>query len=317
MEHTNRPTNTTEEITMNATIACPFPGCDTFPFDRVDELSAHILTHTTTEMIGFAASVAPAPQGTNAAPTTSGRFQTQANGFGGTTTVKAPPVRPAHLDIDGPTLESMPSFVALVLGSFQDRKFNDIDVTANLRDLAINWLGVYTGNFEFVTEMQQAMMTKGNLSTGQVRGVLNCMRADVLREAKRALATPGAAPAAEVAFDLRTLPESAHGVLHVAVPDHTTGEMVFLAIAQRRNGKVVVLQEVGGNDDLYLGQQFDGQAYKGKRVAELEAVLADPQKAIAAYGHHFTRCGICNTQLTDAHSIEMGIGPKCAAKAGW
>jgi hypothetical protein len=132
-------------------------------------------------------------------------------------------------------------------------------------------------------------------------------------------AAPVAAPAEAPGFDLRTLPAAARGALHVAVPDHTTGQIVFLKIAQR-DGKVVALQEVGGHEDLYLGTQWDGKAYRGKRAAELAAVVADPQAAAIAYGLHFTRCGICGTQLTDTDpggSVERGIGPDCAARLGW
>lgn len=309
-----------------AGIPCPLPGCDVFPFERADDMAAHVIeAHTGPQVAGDALEAErccsdhmqffancqtgkPKPLGANPAPTTSGRFLTQANGFGGETTVKAP----IHPDVtfgDGEDLAVVRTFL---VERFSGRKLEVTDVTPNLHEFAERWLRSYTGTFEFLLDVAQDLATKGKLSLGQAKGVLNCIRADVLRVAK---AVTPAEP--QTTFNLRMLPESAFGILHVATRDHTTGEWVFLAIAQRRSGKVVVLQEVGGNDDLYLGQQVDGQAYRGKRVAELEDVMADPQKAITAYGHYFTRCGICNTQLTDADSIARGIGPKCAAKAGW
>ena len=130
------------------------------------------------------------------------------------------------------------------------------------------------------------------------------------------------APAAPASgLDLSTLPQSAHGILRVAVPDTTTGQIVFLAIAQRRrNGSIVVRQEVGGHDDLYLGRQMPGGSYQGKRSAEVAEVLRDPRAAVIAYGLHFTRCGHCGIQLTDTKpggSVERGIGPVCSRKMGW
>lgn len=49
----------------------------------------------------------------------------------------------------------------------------------------------------------------------------------------------------------------------------------------------------------------------------LTAIAFDAQKAATDYGHQLGRCGICNRTLTDAGSIERGIGPVCASKVGW
>lgn len=51
-----------------------------------------------------------------------------------------------------------------------------------------------------------------------------------------------------------------------------------------------------------------------KSVAVLEAIAADPEKALAAYGHEIGRCGICHRTLTDPESIARGIGPVCAER---
>lgn len=49
-----------------------------------------------------------------------------------------------------------------------------------------------------------------------------------------------------------------------------------------------------------------------RKIAEYGA-----EKASAAYGHEFKHCGVCGRGLTNDESRERGIGPKCAAKAGW
>lgn len=60
------------------------------------------------------------------------------------------------------------------------------------------------------------------------------------------------------------------------------------------------------------GMQRPGQSYSGQVMAELEAIVADPKGAMAAYGHLVGRCGRCNRVLEDETSIANGIGPICA-----
>lgn len=52
-------------------------------------------------------------------------------------------------------------------------------------------------------------------------------------------------------------------------------------------------------------------------IAICEAIAADPQKAAVEYGKQLGECSMCGRTLTDADSIAAGIGPICAAKAGW
>ena len=65
------------------------------------------------------------------------------------------------------------------------------------------------------------------------------------------------------------------------------------------------------------GSQRPGATYKGAVEAALAAIVADPQAAMAAYGHLTSTCGMCRRPLEDAESVARGIGPVCARKAGW
>lgn len=49
-----------------------------------------------------------------------------------------------------------------------------------------------------------------------------------------------------------------------------------------------------------------------RRIAELGA-----EECSARYGHLIGECGVCGRTLTNDESRERGIGPVCAAKAGW
>lgn len=50
-------------------------------------------------------------------------------------------------------------------------------------------------------------------------------------------------------------------------------------------------------------------------LAKIAAVGAEA--AAARYGHELGRCGMCDRTLTNDESRARGIGPVCAAKAGW
>lgn len=52
-------------------------------------------------------------------------------------------------------------------------------------------------------------------------------------------------------------------------------------------------------------------------ITILTAIAHDPEKAASDYGHQIGKCGICQRTLTDPESINRGIGPVCAGKAGW
>lgn len=65
------------------------------------------------------------------------------------------------------------------------------------------------------------------------------------------------------------------------------------------------------------GKQAPGALYSGRLVDELTTILADPQAAMAAYGHLVGRCGACNRTLEDEQSVALGIGPVCRGKLGW
>lgn len=71
--------------------------------------------------------------------------------------------------------------------TFTDRKIDDGDLEDNpdrgwLTAAAQLYAASYDGTFEFLEAMRTTMHTKGELTIGQARGVLNCLRAEALRE---------------------------------------------------------------------------------------------------------------------------------------
>ena len=65
-------------------------------------------------------------------------------------------------------------------------KFVNEDVTSDLHRAGLTYLSGYVGNFEYLCDLKTRKAD--NLSTGQVRGILNCIRAEVLREGEAKLA---------------------------------------------------------------------------------------------------------------------------------
>lgn len=206
-----------------------------------------------------------------------------------------------------------------------DRKFEIADVTETLTQAA-DWFTLnYVGGFEFMLEMQTAR-GRGGLSVGQVKGVLNCIRADAIREQA----------AKERAVDLPREQVSAEGV---QVPDGTYS--VKFADGSHRTLKVktnkpdarfapgeTVVSYLDGPDNWsnYTGFGFltAGRLNVWKRfqadstlVEAVKVLIADPKAAAGAYGIESGRCGLCGRQLTVPESIEAGIGPVCAKGAGW
>ena len=68
----------------------------------------------------------------------------------------------------------------------KDDKFTDDDVrdTPELEDYALAYIREYTGDFEFMVSMQHDYGKYGELSLPKVRGVLNCLLAQMRYEAR-------------------------------------------------------------------------------------------------------------------------------------
>lgn len=169
-----------------------------------------------------------------------------------------------------------------------EAKFTDSQVTPELRDAGLAYLATYAGGFSYLVDLKRR--NPANLSVGQIRGILNCIRAEVLREAD--------APAVIVndgryAIDI-------------------DGKLRFFRVntpAEGRWAKMTFVNEVfgGGNRMAVRNRQF--------RESVLEAIANDPD-ALARYGQELGECGVCGRELTDEESRRIGIGPVCREKLG-
>lgn len=93
------------------------------------------------------------------------------------------------------------------------------------------------------------------------------------------------------------------------------GQVTFYVVSRPTEGRYAgwtFANKLSSDNEINLGKT------EGQRVLKL--IAADPESASALYGQRVGRCGICHRTLTDdkpGGSIERGIGPVCAGKAGW
>lgn len=240
-------------------------------------------------------SVNPADYATPALPEGSG------SGSGGSGRGAAPKAKSVTL-----TDEEAEALTA-ELAKRADRKFVPEEVTPELAALADRYARAYEGTFQFMFDMREAAVVRG-LTVGQAKGVLNCLLAELRRNA----AAAPAAPAEGGSLDLSGLPAGMY-----AVPGGDTRLKVRVSVPGERskwNGWIFVNDGAEYGAGTKYGSQRPGELYRGQIVEQLRAIVADPRAAAAAYGQLTGKCGLCGRQLEDEESVARGIGPICAEK---
>jgi hypothetical protein len=182
----------------------------------------------------------------------------------------------------------------LVAGAINpEAKFVDEDVTPELHEAGLAYLATYTGGFTYLVDLKTK--NPANLSVGQVRGILNCIRAEVLR----------AQDAGEGAGKPLMVNDGRYALL-------MTDKLRFFKVntpTEGRWAKFTFVNEVfgGGNKIAIRNRDFRNEV--------LTAIANDPN-ALTRYGQELGECGVCGRELTDAVSRSIGIGPVCREKLG-
>ena len=158
----------------------------------------------------------------------------------------------------------------LVTGALNpDAKFIDEDVTPELREAGLAYLASYAGGFSYLVDLKRR--NPDNLSIGQVRGILNCIRAEVLREGQAKLA-------GEVL-------KVANGRYAVTFGD----KLRFFHVTSPDEGKWVgftfVKEIIGG------GQKFNIRNRETRN--QILGAIAQDSGALARYGQELGECGVC------------------------
>lgn len=201
-------------------------------------------------------------------------------------------------------------------------KFEDHEVSAELRTEALAYVKAYKGDFSYLDDMQYQLGKGKTLSTGQIRGVLNCMLAQ-RRKAQ--------APAAPVVDGLQAIPallETALGK-QIKYPKIRFEDFILSRCGDKskHTGAINIMERYApaygsGEERLWYGRiEVDGSLVRGKlltdaMVIQLQELAEDPAKAAAAYGKRSSNCCFCGKYIETNESLAVGYGPVCAANYG-
>ena len=178
-------------------------------------------------------------------------------------------------------------------------KFTDEDVTSTLFEAGLEYLKGYNGQFAYLLDLKTRHPNK--LSIGQVRGILNCSKAEITRKAN-------------VKAD--------GGFIGVAVADgryalDIDGKFRCFRVNTPTKGKwegFTFLKEVFGGGGIGKPRE-DAIRNRDIRNSVLPAISEDSE-ALARYGQELGICGNCGLPLTDEESRAIGIGPVCRKNLG-
>lgn len=196
---------------------------------------------------------------------------------------------------------------------------------------ATEYARTYTGTNDFMVDMRGRVA--GGLTIPQMRGILNCMRAEAIRIVNsRTVATPAVKPVqSNQPAAVAGLNEVLDGFYTVKFADgsHVTLRINRISAKQSRDGKphryasylcgpintLDYRRFAAVNANTF--RVFSNGTFQ-KQVAALEVLMGatlDNQTAFGkAYAKAATRCYRCGKLLTEPESIESGIGPICAGR---
>lgn len=199
------------------------------------------------------------------------------------------------------------------------------------------FLKSYTGNFEFLLSVRNALQKWGRLTERQIDSVRKCIarqqewnkraeeEAKIVAE-RAALAQGAPVPGGDYgqsgfdsrrsapSLDLSKLPAGRY-----AVPGGNTRLKVQVSkpVSGSWKGFIFVSDGAAYGSARRYGKQAPGKGYEGMIRDELRTIAADPEAASAAYGKLTGHCGVCGRVLENEESVARGIGPICAGRMGW
>lgn len=197
------------------------------------------------------------------------------------------------------------------------------------------WIEQRREAFGFAGAMYEAVRKYGKLTDGQMAAVRRCVVSDQDRAEKRAAAEAERAQIAATAPAVDDAPlakiEAAFAAAKgagIRYPKLRLDRFVFSpAPASGKNaGAIYVKQECRAVGEVYegayLGKIAGGRFQRVRecdeeKAAAIVAAASDPEAAAVAYGKRYGLCAVCSRDLTNAESIERGIGPVCAKRMGW
>ena len=181
-------------------------------------------------------------------------------------------------------------------------------------DIAAWWKD---SNFDFAVSLRNQVMCGKSLTERQMFAAKNCV---AKFNAARAAAVQREEQAVEVNISAveQMLQNGKRTLLNPKVRLLGANNQVFvlsLAPAYGKNAGAIYVK----SDDVYLGKIVGGKfvragACSAQDEADLILACQSPEASAVAYGRAYGNCSCCGRELTNALSIELGIGPICREK---
>jgi hypothetical protein len=171
--------------------------------------------------------------------------------------------------------------------------------------------------FEFAVSLRDQVLRGRVLSDRQMAAALNC--AAKLKAKKQSKVTREAqAVEVDVHFVVDAFAKASDTLLRPKMRllgRHDQTFVLSMAPAHGANAGAIYVKL----DNVYMGKIAEGRFMRSYEcTAANEADIVDacsrPEQAAIAYGQRFGNCSICDRTLTNALSIELGIGPICRGK---
>jgi hypothetical protein len=186
------------------------------------------------------------------------------------------------------------------------------------------------GNFDFPQAMLTALAKYGSLTDNQLAAVRKCMARDAQRDEARARAADAEANTVKPVVDVTKLEAAFQRARDSAAQDREGLKFLHLRLdtfifspagARSRNPGAIYVKE-NLDESVYLGKIQGGRFSRSGDCTDdqerrIVAAASDPATAAKAYGLRTGSCSICGRELTNRESINLGIGPICAARWGF
>lgn len=186
------------------------------------------------------------------------------------------------------------------------------------------------GGFDFPQAMLNALAKYGSLTDNQLAAVRRLMLRDVQREEARAQAAAAEANTVRPVVDVTRLEAAFQRARDSAAQDREGLKFLHLRLdtfvfspagAHSRNPGALYVKE-NLDTSVYLGKIQGGRFSRSGDCTDdqerrIVAAASDPAAAAKTYGLRTGSCSICGRELTNRASIDLGIGPICAARWGF
>lgn len=177
----------------------------------------------------------------------------------------------------------------------------------------LDWLEANTSWNDFARSLMAQFAERGSLSDAQIAAA---SRMKDKTEATRAKNKPKAVEVGELARIIELFNSAKKS--GISRPKLRVGDLTMSpAPMSGRNAGFVYVK----HGDEYLGKiSPTGEAFMMRGTEEhvptLRKIAADPLAEAKAYGQKTGTCSCCGRELTNALSVELGIGPICRDKWG-